>query len=103
MDVDKAIPLSLIINELVTNAFKYAYSGVSDPQLSIALTKEENYIQLFIADNGKRLDTEAWTKNNGYGKELVHTFTNQLEGEITVTVNNGTTFKIKFPAALYNN
>ena len=103
MDVDKAIPLSLIINELVTNAFKYAYADTAKPQLSITLTKVQNDMQLFIADNGKGMDMEAWQNNEGYGKELVKTFTKQLDGEIAVTVDNGTTFKITFPAILHNN
>jgi len=103
MDVDKAIPLSLIINELVTNAFKYAYADTAKPALSITLTKVQNDMQLFIADNGKGLDMEAWETNKGYGKELIQTFTKQLDGEITVTVDNGTTFKINFPATLHYN
>ena len=101
MDVDKAIPLSLIINELVTNAFKYAYAKTGKPTLSINLTKVQNDMQLFIADNGKGLDMEAWQNNKGYGKELVQTFTKQLDGELTVMVDNGTTFKISFPNHLH--
>ena len=97
MDVDKAIPLSLIINELVTNAFKYAYTNLAKPVLTITLTKKQNDMQLFIADNGKGLDMESWQNNKGYGKELVQTFVKQLDGEITVTMNNGTTFTITFP------
>ena len=100
MDVDKAIPLSLIINELVTNAFKYAYTTVAKPILTITLTKEQNDMQLYIADNGNGLDMEAWQNNKGYGKELVQTFTKQLDGAITVTINGGTTFTIIFPSHL---
>ena len=103
MDVDKAIPLSLIINELVTNAFKYAYAATAKPELRITLTKVQNDMQLFIADNGKGLDMEAWKNNEGYGKELVKTFTKQLDGQIIISVDNGTTFKITFPAILHNN
>ena len=103
MDVDKAIPLSLIINELVTNAFKYAYADTAKPTLNINLTKVQNDMQLFIADNGKGMDMEAWQNNEGYGKELVKTFTKQLDGEITVRIDNGTMFKITFPTILHNN
>ena len=97
MDVDKAIPLSLIINELVTNAFKYAYASIAKPVLTITLIKGQNNMQLFIADNGKGLDIDAWQNNAGYGKELVQTFVKQLDGAITVTINGGTTFTIVFP------
>ena len=97
MNVDKAIPLSLIINELVTNAFKYAFSSIEKPTLTITLSKAKSDIQLFIADNGKGIDMQAWQTNKGYGKELVQTFTKQLDGEMSVEVDNGTTFKISFP------
>ena len=102
MNVDKAIPLSLIINELVTNAFKYAYTSIVNPVLTITLTKEQNDMQLYIADNGKGINMEAWQNNNGYGKELVHTFTKQLDGQITVSTDGGTTFTIIFPNYLSN-
>ena len=102
MDVDKAIPLSLIINELVTNAFKYAYPGTANPALTINLTKAQNNMQLCIADNGKGIDLDAWKNNAGYGKELVQTFTKQLDGEVTVTSDKGTVFKIEFPVVLHN-
>ena len=102
MDVDKAIPLSLIINELVTNAFKYAYPGTANPALTITLTKAQSNMQLCIADNGKGIDIDAWKNNAGYGKELVQTFTKQLDGQVTVTIDKGTTFKIDFPVVLHN-
>lgn len=103
MDVDKAIPLSLIINELVTNAFKYAYNDVTNPILTITLTKTQNNMQLYIADNGKGINMTEWENNNGYGKELIKTFTKQLDGEIIIHVDKGTMFKITFPNTLHNN
>ena len=96
IDVDKAIPLSIIINELITNAFKYAFDGNKTPELKISLNKNSNNAELIVTDNGKGIDINAWEKNDGYGKELIHTFTDQLEGTLELTVNNGTTFKIKF-------
>ena len=97
MEVDKAIPLSIILNELITNAFKYAYLDVEKPSLTISLTKKLTNAELLITDNGKGINIEAWQTNDGYGKELVQTFTEQLEGTLTLSVNNGTTFKIVFP------
>ncbi len=99
MNVDKAIPLSLIINELVTNAFKYAYANVATPTLAITLLKHQQDMQLVIADNGKGITMNDWQdKKDSYGKELVQTFTKQLNGIITITLNGGTVFHITFPA-----
>jgi len=101
MEVDKAIPMSLIINELVTNAFKYAYADSSNPALTIAITKDATDIHLLISDNGKGLDVRAWQQDNSsFGKELVATFTKQLRGTLAVTVSNGTSFNIHFPNQL---
>ena len=97
LEVDKAIPLSIIINELITNSFKYAYSGIENPNLIISFTKQLENAVLLITDNGTGIDLNKWETNDGYGKELVHTFTEQLEGKLTLSVNNGTTFQIVFP------
>ena len=103
MNVDKAIPLSLIINELVTNSFKYAFDNTAQPQLTITLTKEKSLVQLMIADNGKGLDMKHWQTNKGYGKELVNTLTKQLDGTIEVFVKNGTIFQLTFPNYISQN
>ena len=97
LDVDKAIPLSIIINELITNAFKYAYNNVKNPKLKITFSKQLTQASLSVSDNGVGLNVNEWENNDGYGKELIQTFTEQLEGSITLTINNGTTFKIEFP------
>ena len=97
IEVDKAIPLSIIINELITNAFKYAYEGIETPSLKISLTKQLQNAELIVSDNGTGIDLNAWQTNDGYGKELVNTFTERLEGTISLRVNNGTTFTIVFP------
>jgi two-component sensor histidine kinase len=97
LDVDKAIPLSIIINELITNAFKYAYNTTKHPKLMISFTKQSAQASISIADNGVGIDAKSWKDNSGYGKELIQTFTEQLEGTLTLDINNGTTFKIVFP------
>uniref|UniRef100_UPI0040492BF7 histidine kinase dimerization/phosphoacceptor domain -containing protein n=1 Tax=Flavobacterium sp. TaxID=239 RepID=UPI0040492BF7 len=97
LDVDKAIPLSIIINELITNAFKYAFKNIKNPELKITFTKQVQTAELSIADNGIGIDVNAWETNDGYGKELVQTFTEQLEGTLTLSLDHGTKFCIVFP------
>lgn len=97
LDVDKAIPLSIIINELITNAFKYAFTNIKNPTLKITFTKQLQRAELSITDNGIGIDVNAWETNDGYGKELVQTFTEQLEGTLSLSIDNGTNFRIVFP------
>ena len=97
LDVNIAIPISIIINELITNAFKYAYIEVEKPRLIISYTKEAENAALTVADNGIGINLENWTTNDGYGKDLIQTFTKQINGALTLQIVNGTSFKIVFP------
>ncbi|MFY7899566.1 MAG: sensor histidine kinase [Chitinophagaceae bacterium] len=99
LNVDKAIPLSLIINELVTNAFKYAFKNVANPTLAIVIQEQEGEMILTVKDNGSGLDVDAWKIKTGesFGKELVKTFTKQLDGKVLLNNENGTIFTIRFP------
>ena len=98
MDVDKAIPLGLIVNELVSNVFKYAYNGVTNPKLSINMQRQENNIILIIADNGVGIDLDKWNaRESTFGKEIIQTFVRQLKGTLEVKVDAGTQFTIIVP------
>ncbi|HRN58318.1 MAG TPA: histidine kinase dimerization/phosphoacceptor domain -containing protein, partial [Agriterribacter sp.] len=80
MDVDKALPLGLIINEWVTNAFKYAYKETAYPSLMLSLKKSRAVI-LEIKDNGPGMTREAWEKPRGsFGVKLVKVLSKQLNG-----------------------
>ncbi len=99
MNVDKAIPVSLMINELATNIFKYAFVNTSNPRVTINLNKQDGEMILLVKDNGKGVDLSVWQSKDqlSFGKELVKTFTKQLDGTLTITNQSGTTFTIQFP------
>lgn len=101
MDVDKALPIGLIVNEIVTNAFKYAYHDVKYPSLHITCTEDGNDINLIIKDNGAGLDEAKWKQSGGsFGKQLVTTLCRQLRAKQTLEVNNGTCFQFVIPKNL---
>lgn len=98
-DVDTAVPLGLIINELATNAFKYAYGDHSRGSFSITLTKEGDYYSLNVRDNGQGLPDEIdIKKTKSLGLRLVRMLSQQLEGEFEFERENGTSFNLKFVA-----
>jgi two-component sensor histidine kinase len=98
LDVDKALPIGLIVNEIVTNAFKYAYKEVSRPSLHITSTEQGNDIHLSIQDNGRGLDEKIWKQQGGsFGKQLVHTLCRQLRAKQSLAVENGTRFQFIIP------
>lgn len=97
LDADTAIPLGLILNEVITNAFKYAYKNVNAPSLHIVLTKNEHDLQLKISDNGPGLGEEQWKKSFSFGKTLMQSLIKQLKGTMQMIGKNGTTFIFTIP------
>jgi two-component sensor histidine kinase len=99
LGVNTAIPCGLIINELVSNAFKHAFPGGREGIISIAYrTTNENRVELIIRDNGVGLPKEMDLRNAGtLGLQLViNLVEHQLLGQIELRRNEGTEFRIKF-------
>ncbi|MGH1387031.1 sensor histidine kinase [Kordia sp.] len=97
-DVDTAIPLGLIVNELITNAYKYAFDATKDNELNISINKlnEEEY-KLVIADNGRGIDDSIdLAKVKSLGLRLVKRLTKQLQGKFIVNNAEGASFEITF-------
>lgn len=96
LDVDIAIPLGLILNELISNAYKYAFEGRGEGKISIALKKlEEGKLQLEVADNGNGLPADfSIDKAKSLGLKLVNILTRQLNGELRIRSENGAHFSI---------
>ncbi len=98
-DVETAIPLGLIVNELATNAFKYAFSGLDKGTFSISLKKENGQIVLNVSDDGKGIpDGIDIKKTKSLGLRLVKMLSVQLEGDYSFQSEKGTNFKLKFAA-----
>jgi PAS domain S-box-containing protein len=96
LDIDKAIPCGLIINELVSNSLKYAFPD-RPGQICIRLTGCGNGYTLVVEDNGTGLPSGLDFRNTpSLGLQLVNTLVGQLEGTIELTRDNGTTFTITF-------
>ncbi len=99
LDIDTAIPLGLIANELINNAFKYAFSETDTGKISISLQHhDKNAYSFIIKDNGKGLPAEINMENtHTLGLKLVLLLVRQIRGEIQYKVENGTEFRIVFP------
>lgn len=95
---DEAIPLGLIVNELVSNAFKYAFANRPDGKITVTFSESERQYQLCISDNGVGLpDPAQEKKTTSLGLSLVRMLTKQLEGKLDVENRAGTVFRIVFP------
>lgn len=100
LDIDTAVPLGLIVNELLTNTIKYAFPKGEKGTITIKLQKQDNNIlRLEVADNG--VGKSGITHGTGFGGQLVSLLTQQLNGTMTEESQNGTTliFDFKMKAA----
>ncbi|MBN1769153.1 MAG: hypothetical protein JW842_11655 [Prolixibacteraceae bacterium] len=97
MKIDKAIPVGLIVNELITNALKYADGVQIFPELNVSLKKNEHVATLIIQDNGKGLaDDFDFAKTSSFGIKLVNSLVKQLNGYIEWDNKGGTTWIVSF-------
>lgn len=95
MKIDKAIPLGLIINELVTNSLKYGGLDNPTPLLQISiLSKAENMV-IGIKDNGMGLPADFdISQSKSFGLKLVQSLVRQLGGKLTWTTEGGTQWQL---------
>jgi PAS domain S-box-containing protein len=97
LDIDKAIPCGLIINELVSNSLKYAFPEGRQGDVRIALSRDGDGYTLVVADSGVGLPPGLDFRNTpSLGLQLVNTLVGQLEGTIELLPGAGTTFRITF-------
>lgn len=98
LDMERAIPCGLIINELVTNAVKHAFPNNRSGQITIAMQKNDCHsYQLTVCDDGCGLLPEQQTgQATTLGLRLVHDLTTQLRGKLTISSDAGTEFQIMF-------
>jgi PAS domain S-box-containing protein len=103
LNIDTAIPCGLIINELVSNSIKYAYPDQKEGMIKISMQlNDDGSYTLVVSDTGVGLP-------NGFnvnttktlGLELVTLLTNQLNGKLYISNNNGAEFKIIFEESVY--
>jgi two-component sensor histidine kinase len=100
IDPDRLIPIGLIINELVSNAFKYAYVNESNPTLAIEFRIDvEKNIVLLVKDNGKGID-KLPDNSDSFGLKMVRLLTRELRGSFNIVVQNGTTFSLTIPVQI---
>lgn len=98
LGIDQAIPCGLMVNELVSNALKYAFPGDRHGTISIGFqSEEEGWICLTVADNGVGLPSGTdFFATETLGLQLVRMLVRQLKGDIRLDTNQGTSFHIRF-------
>ncbi|WP_424290378.1 histidine kinase dimerization/phosphoacceptor domain -containing protein [Eudoraea sp.] len=96
LDIDSAIPIGLIVNELVTNALKYAFPEDRKGEILIKLCYSANCLHLEVSDNGIGKNTRDKIEGTGFGTQLIELLTRQLEGKMTLNIKKGTAVSFEF-------
>lgn len=99
VDVDKAIPVGLILNEIVSNSFKHAYNGDLHPALGIsAAMTTKRHLRLEVNDNGQGIPEDKFSgSSHSFGLSMIGLLARQLRGNVEIRGNNGTHFYLNIP------
>jgi PAS domain S-box-containing protein len=100
ISIVNAVPLGLLINELLSNSFKHAFNGAGDGIIRISFKKGPDKYVVSVEDNGAGLP-EGFDINEqtSMGMTLVKTLTRQIQGTLNITSDEWTRFEITFPSA----
>lgn len=98
LNLDQAIPCGLIVNELVSNALKYAFNGIEKPELILSLKElDAETVKIEVADNGKGLPQGFQIEeSNTLGLQLVQTLVEQIDGMLEIENTRGVKYLITF-------
>jgi two-component sensor histidine kinase len=94
--MEQALPIGMIVVELLTNANKHAYPAPTMGVISVRLEKARRRLKLIVSDKGKGLPL-ASTPDAGLGVRVVRSLVNQLNAQMTIANKPGATFEIKIP------
>jgi two-component sensor histidine kinase len=95
LSVNTAIPCGLILNELLTNCYKYAFVNRSNGIIDIEFISIGNMLRLTVKDNGVGLK-EDYKESDSLGMVVIQSLSEQLDGQYKFMVDNGTCFELKF-------
>jgi len=95
LDMDTAIPLGLMANELISNSFKHAFANEEKGEIYVSLDFDDDKFTLILGDNGVGFPKEInFKETDSLGLQLVTTLIAQIGGNIELERENGTKFKI---------
>jgi two-component sensor histidine kinase len=99
LSLDTSISIGLMLNELITNSCKYAFTNKEQGNISINITQQNSQYTLQVIDDGSGLPQD-FEQRNSLGVRLIKNLARQLGGDVSFTNNNGTTVLINFKDAV---
>ncbi|MEX2477995.1 MAG: histidine kinase dimerization/phosphoacceptor domain -containing protein [Gracilimonas sp.] len=96
ININQAIPLGLLLNELITNSFKHAFKETKGGKISIHVYEQDDQINAEYKDTGKGMDPSIFDSSQTLGVTLIKTLIKQLEAEYILDTQNGFSFNFTF-------
>ena len=99
IEIDKAIPIALLANEITVNSMKYAFPNQLQGKFTVTINiNESNELEIKFSDNGIGITNKDFTKSSSsIGYMLINTFIDQLEGSLQFCSNQGAHFFVSIP------
>lgn len=95
LPIELALPLALLINEVVTNSYKHAFPLKTSGKIFVSIKLNDNLVQLIILDNGNGFNPNI-IHSDSLGMEIIKGLVEQLNGDYSFINNDGTTFNLSF-------
>ncbi|MCW3078308.1 MAG: hypothetical protein JWO32_2917, partial [Bacteroidetes bacterium] len=98
VDITKAVPIGLVINEVITNSLKHGFVNTDvKPVLNISVVKTFDLICIKLEDNGKGFPENKTRPEKSLGLSLIESLADQIDGNIYYSNNEGATVKLSLP------
>lgn len=97
LPLDRAVTAGLVVNELLTNAFKHAFPAAQTGRICLRLRARRNLLELTLEDNGKGMDEADSSRRTPLGLGLVATLAEQLDAALECDPGPGTRLRLTFP------
>jgi two-component sensor histidine kinase len=101
MNIDNAVPLGLLINELLTNSFKHAFPNNEKGVIKVTLKETGTDCVLGISDNGVGLPDDFNSGKKSMGMDLIHILAEQLDAKLNIESKNGSSFVLEIPKSKF--
>ena len=98
LPVDQALPCALVVNEILSNAFKHAFRGKKHGNLRISATQADDHICIIVHDDGVGIpeDLDVY-RTTSLGFKLIRSLVTQLNGSVSISSAHGTEVTVEFP------
>ncbi len=95
--VDQAVAVGIIVNELLTNSYKYAFPEKAQGMIQVTMKKTGDSVEVSVSDDGIGFDLKQVQNEGSFGQTMIMALLKQLNAELEVQYSRGTFVKFEFP------